>query len=249
MASEHGEPSRGERSRQAGDSARGKDKLAIELGEVARSLQQIDDPDELLQEVVISAVHIVAGAEEGSIADVTARRTIEHKAATSEWVRRSDLFMQDVGQGPCLDTVWEQRTVRVNDLATDQRWPKFSERATEFGARSMLAIQLYVEDDNLGALNLYSRTPNAFDDESEHTGLLVATHAAIAYADTQKQKQLEGGMDTRGLIGQAMGILMERHKLDRGRAFNVLARYSQHSNRKLVDIADDIVRDADAAAQ
>lgn len=243
---EHG---RGEQSDQAGDTMRGRDQLAIDLSDMARALQQLNTPEQLLQEVVTAALHLIPGAEEGSIADVIDRREIHHKAASSDWVRRTDRLMEAVGEGPCLDAIWTQRTLRVDDLAGERRWPKFTERAAALGARSMLSFQLYVEDNNLGALNLYSRTPSAFDDESEHTGLLVAAHAAIAYADARKQRQLEEGMDTRGVIGQAMGILMERHQLDRTRAFSVLARYSQHSNRKLADVAEEIVHAADATAR
>ncbi|MET7278939.1 GAF and ANTAR domain-containing protein [Kribbella sp. NPDC005582] len=227
---------------------RSHDQLAAELGHLARALQQICSAGELLQEIVASAVHLIPGAEEGSIADITNRRHIEHKASTSDWVRSTDLLMAETGQGPCLDAIWTQRTLRVDDLATERRWPEFTRQAVNLGARSVLSFQLYVEHGNLGALNVYSRTPGAFNDDSEHVGLLVATHAAIAYAGSRKRQHLEDGLDSRGRIGQAMGILMERHQLDRARAFTVLARYSQDGNRKLHSIADDIVRDTESAA-
>lgn len=112
----------------------------------------------------------------------------------------------------------------------------------------MLAFQLYVEGDNLGALNLYAGTAGAFDDESEHVGLLFAAHAAIAYAGVRTQFQLQRAIATRELIGQACGILMERYKLSADRAFAVLVRTSQTGNVKLRDVADQLIHTGELPA-
>lgn len=125
-------------------------------------------------------------------------------------------------------------------MAREQRWPRFVQRAAEAGASSMLTFQLYVEADNLGALNLYGSQPHAFDDESEDVGLLFASHAAVAFADVQKLDQLNQAIDSRDLIGKAKGILMERYQLNADQAFRVLTRLSSHQNRKLRDLAAEI---------
>ncbi len=106
----------------------------------------------------------------------------------------------------------------------------------------MLSFQLYVEGDNLGALNLYSRHAGAFDDESEHVGLLFAAHAAVAYSAVRRQAGLARSVATRQLIGQAEGMLMERHKLTADEAFAMLVRVSQNGNVKLRDVAEQLVR-------
>jgi hypothetical protein len=134
-------------------------------------------------------------------------------------------------------------------MRTETRWPRFAQRAFHAGAGSMLSFQLYVEGDNLGALNLYARQPGAFDDESEHVGLLFAAHAAGAYAGAQKQDQLIAAMATRDLIGQAKGILMERYKISGDRAFSLLIRVSQNTHRKLRDVADELVRSGELTGQ
>jgi hypothetical protein len=105
----------------------------------------------------------------------------------------------------------------------------------------LLSFQLYVEKDNLGALNLYSYRPDAFDDESEHVALMFASHAAVAFADAQRIDQLNHKAATRDLIGQAKGILMERYNINADRAFAVLVRVSQHNIRKLRDVAEELV--------
>ena len=116
----------------------------------------------------------------------------------------------------------------------------------------MLAFQLYTDGRNLGALNLYSRQPNAFGEEAEHIGLLFATHAAVALRGAQKEKQLLQAVENRDTIGMAKGILMERHKINGDQAFGLLVRASQNGHLKLSDVADILVRtgeeDASAAS-
>ncbi|WP_142063664.1 ANTAR domain-containing protein [Pseudonocardia kunmingensis] len=92
----------------------------------------------------------------------------------------------------------------------------------------------------LGALNLYSDRVDAFDDESEHVGLLLASHAAVAMAGAQQQENLRAAIATRDLIGQAKGILMERYKVSEDQAFAILVRASQNANRKLRDVAEQL---------
>ena len=216
--------------------------LAEDFGELARSLEEQDDPDVMLAEIIAAAVAMVPGVDEGSISVVTGRRNIGSQAPTGDLPMQVDALQEETQQGPCLDAAYKQLTVRVADMASETRWPEFARRASQAGAASMLSLQLYVEGDNLGALNLYSRTPNAFDDESEQVGLLFASHAAVAYASVRKEAQLARAVDSRDLIGQAKGILMERYKISPERAFLVLTRASQNSNRKLHDIATELVR-------
>jgi len=216
--------------------------LAEDFSELARSLEEHDDPDAVLAEIVRAAVAMVPGADEGSISVVTGRSGVGSQAPTGDLPVQVDALQEETGQGPCLDAAFEEQTVRVIDMASEDRWPQFAPRAREAGAGSMLSLQLYVEGDNLGALNLYSRTPRAFDDESEQVGLLFASHAAVAYASVRKEAQLAHAVASRDLIGQAKGILMERYKISPERAFLVLTRVSQNSNRKLHDIAAELAR-------
>jgi GAF domain-containing protein len=216
--------------------------LAEDFGDLARSLEEHDDPDVLLAEIVAAAVAMVPGADEGSVSVVIARSGVGSQAPTSDLPAQVDALQEETGQGPCLDAAFEHQTVRVADMASEDRWPEFARRASEAGAASMLSLQLYVEGDNLGALNLYSRTPGAFDDESEQIGLLFASHAAVAYAGVRKEAQLAKAVVSRDVIGQAKGILMERYKISAERAFLVLTRVSQDTNRKLHDIATELAR-------
>ncbi len=219
----------------------GQDELAVQLSELARTLQQQTDPHDALVGIVRAAVQLIPGCDEGSISVVLNRRHVTSEAASGELPRVVDALQNETGQGPCLDAVYHQETVRVSDMAGEQRWPLFARRALAAGAAGMLSFQLYVEGDNLGALNLYSQRPGAFDDESEHVGLLFAAHAAVAYAAVCTQAGLARSVETRQLIGQAQGILIERYKITPDEAFALLIRASQDSNRKLREIAERLV--------
>ncbi|MGH8572637.1 MAG: GAF and ANTAR domain-containing protein, partial [Gammaproteobacteria bacterium] len=212
-------------------------------------LQERQSLQDTLKGIVQAAVDNVPGAQFAGISVVRGRRDVDTPVWTDELVRATDQAQYDTGQGPCLNSVYEEKTVRVADMRTEQRWPEFAKRAFHLGINSMLSIQLYVTGDNLGALNLYSQTTEAFDDESEHVGLLLASHAAIAMASAQQQEQLVQAITTRDLIGQAKGILMERHKITAEQAFTLLIRASQLANTKLRDVAERLTATGELAAR
>ena len=89
-------------------------------------------------------------------------------------------------------------------------------------------------------MNLYGRSVDAFDDESEQVGLLFASHAAVAFAGAQGMNQMREGMATRDLIGQAKGILMERYKVTPDQAFRMLVKVSNDNNLALRSVAQNL---------
>jgi GAF domain-containing protein len=194
-----------------------------------------------------AVVDNVPGAQFAGISVVEAHRKVSSRAWTDEIVRAADHAQYEAGQGPCLDAVYAEQTVRLPDMRAEQRWPEFTARAVELGVKSMLSLQLYVSGDNLGALNLYSRSSDAFNDESEQVGLLLASHAAVAMAGAQREEQLLQAMATRDLIGQAKGILMERYKITASLAFTLLIRASQNTNIKIRDIAENLAATGELA--
>ena len=236
MDSGRGRPSTGDTG--ASD---GHDPLATMLSRFARELQQQDTPAATLQTIVQNAVALIPGCDEGSISVVLGRQRVHSEAASGELPRIVDELQERVGQGPCLDAAYEHTTVRVPDMATETRWPKFTAEALEAGAAGMMSLQLFVHGDDLGALNLFSRQAGSFDDDSEHIGLLFAAHAALAFSAVQEQFRGAHNVVIRQLIGQAQGILMERHKITDDQAFALLIKASQHTNTKLRDVADQLV--------
>ncbi len=230
-----GEPSAHNTGTAAGEAG-----LAQRLSEMARDLQRTSEPPDVMEHVVRAAVALVPGAQEGSISLVRGRRRVTSQGASGELGRLMDELQEETGQGPCLDAVFERETVRVEDLAADQRWPDLAARAAEAGIHGALCLQLFVDGDDLGALNLISREPDAFGDESEQVGLLLASHAAVAVSDALQLEGATRALANRDLIGQAKGVLMERFKLPPQQAFDLLAQVSQNTNRRLVDVAEEL---------
>ncbi|MFG2077161.1 GAF domain-containing protein [Nonomuraea maritima] len=234
----------GETDRPAADGHARHDDLAVTLTELARTLREEPGVQETLDGIVAAAVDTVPGTRYAGLMVVEGRRHVDTRAVTAEVVRLVDQAQYDVGEGPCLDcldAVHERRTVRLPDMTAERRWPLFARRAIELRIMSMLSFQLYVRRDILGALNLYSREVGAFDDESEHVGLLFAAHAAVAMSGAQHEEHLVRAVAMRDLIGQAKGILMERHRVTAEQAFALLVRASQQTNTRLADIAQHLV--------
>ncbi|GAA1338630.1 GAF and ANTAR domain-containing protein [Saccharothrix algeriensis] len=219
-----------------------RDGLAVRLSEVARTLHEQGDAQETLDAIVRAAVGTIPGACDAGVMTVVSRRKVDTVAMTGELPGLVDQVQYETGQGPCLTALFDQRVVSVPDVVAEERWPDFAARVRELDVASMLSFQLYVAGDDLGALNLYAPVTEAFDEESEHVGSLFASHAAVALAAAQERDHLAESVHTRDLIGQAKGILMERHKITADQAFALLVRGSQHTNTKVRDLAEQLVR-------
>lgn len=207
------------------------------LGAIARTLQAEPDVDSTLAAIVRAAVDHVAGADYAGISLVEQGPKIHTVAPTDEIVTRIDAVQYRTGQGPCLDAIVEHQVFRTGDLAAEDRWPAFAPEAVGIGVRSMLSYRLFVTDTTLGALNLYARARDAFDDRTDDEGRLFATHAAIALVGARTEAQLHAALGHRDVIGTAKGILMERHDIDAVQAFRMLVESSQHNNLKLHQVA------------
>lgn len=104
-----------------------------------------------------------------------------------------------------------------------------------------MAFQLSTEEDMIGALNLYAGHPCAFDERSRDVGVIFAAHAAVALGWARTEQQLREAIDTRQVIGEAIGILIERRRITSTEAFEMLARDSQDFNIKLRKVAEQVV--------
>lgn len=216
--------------------------LARTLSTVARQLQAQPSEAKTLDYMMPALVDTVPGADYAGITLVNkGGRTATAKAPTHEVVRLLDEVQNKVDEGPCLDAVWQQHTVTVPDMSLETRWPKFAAEAHRLGIGSMMSFQLYVEGDNLGALNLHSARPYAFSPDAQLIGELFASHAAVALAGTANSRQLNEALATRDMIGQAKGILMKQENVDGPTAFAMLVQASQHANIKLSEVASWLV--------
>lgn len=220
--------------------------LAEEFARIARDLAAQPSPAATLEAIVRYAVQTVDGAEEAAI---TVRHGSRYQTvvATGELPLRVDEIQYEANEGPCVDSLREHHVFSTDELAEDPRWPVFGPLAAKrTEVRSMMSCRLFLEEDSaaLGALNLYSRQPAAFSGYRLEILDALAAHSAIALAKANAQEQnehLQAALARNRTIGAAMGILMATHKLTDAQSFDLLRLASQHSHRKLYDIARDVV--------
>lgn len=220
-------------------------RVAEMFADVARILAAPGDLQAKLTKIVNLAVEQLEACEYAGISFVEGRK-ITSPASSNDVPRIVDRIQAETDEGPCVDAIKEHEVFITGDLATEGRWPQFARRAyQETGVRSILSLRLFVEENTMGALNLYSSRPEAFDETDVALGSVFAAHAGVAMASTRREEQLERKADTRDLIGRAKGILMNQSNVDDDMAFDMLRRASQRLNIKLVDIADGIVHRAE----
>jgi hypothetical protein len=139
------------------------------------------------------------------------------------------------------------------DLAHDERWPEFGSRVSaDLGINSCVSMQLVTDlDHQSSSLNVYSRQPGGFDRADLATCLLYSTNAALVVTSAnahEKIANLERALDTSREIGTAVGVLMARYRVTSDQAFNMLRLASQSTNRKLYELAVDVVSTGDLLA-
>ncbi|MFJ7181733.1 GAF and ANTAR domain-containing protein [Streptomyces massasporeus] len=213
---------------------------------LARDLVARDSVQATLDAIAASAVKLIEGCDAAGILTVSKGRAVT-LAVCGDIVAESDRLQGELGEGPCFDAarrVNGERLFRIADMTRPQpSWPRYSRAARDLGIGSMTGVLLYTHEEDFGALNLYSRRPGAFGKDIEAAGWLLASHAAVALATARTVDQLEHALDTRHAIGEAMGILMERHRMSEDEAFGVLRRISQDHNLKLHDVAQRVRAD------
>jgi hypothetical protein len=204
--------------------------------------QDTTDPFEAVTSVASDQVPAAAGAS----VTVLRNHGFTTVAATDERIRRADAIQYELGSGPCLDAIVSHTMYRPRDLRTDERWPAYGRRvADELGLDSMLSYRMLLPaNDTVAGLNLYAEQPDAFSDRDAIIGLLLATHGAQVASSViygHHVRHLKRALQTNRGIGVAIGVLMATHRVTEKQAFDLLRIASQNSNRKLADIAADVV--------
>ena len=217
---------------------------ALSIAEAARTLYRPRSLDDTLQTIVEVACNSVPGFDHVGIATMETKGDVETRAFTGDLVLPLDELQYTLREGPCSEALHGREAVCVSSLHDERRWPRFVPQALALGVRSQLAVKLYLDEDILGGLNFYSTTSDQVSEDARAIARLFATHAAIALGHAQEREELTAGMQSRRVIGQAMGLLMERYEMSEDRAFAFLVRASSHRNIKLRVVAEGLVAEA-----
>jgi transcriptional regulator with GAF, ATPase, and Fis domain len=212
---------------------------------IASSLHASEDYEQTLRRITETAVATVDGCEAASLSLVQDGGPVT-RAATSPLATRGDQMQYDEGEGPCLDAAMHERWLYTPDVATDQRWPRScGQMHRELGVGSLFSCRLTLDSapkHTLGGINLYATGPDAFDQDDRMLTILLSSMGALVVDASRRQAQLRAAIESRQVIGEAIGILRYQSNLSSDEAFAVLTRASQRMNIKLREVAHRIVR-------
>jgi GAF domain-containing protein len=251
--------------RSAGDEARGTalvagpvhdqgpPRMRAALDELGHLLLAAEDTQSVLQKVVDLVQQVMP---QGAEASITLLR--DQQATTAAFSGQLALQLDEMqygqGYGPCLDAALGGHLVEIVDGHTEGRWPAYVSMFLEHGALSSIAVPVPAPQLAAG-LNVYAPTARAFTDDDRRAVVEFAGYAGVALTnmDTLEDarelaQNLQTAMESRSVIEQAKGILIERHKVTADQAFRLLVEASMHTNRKVRDLAEDLVITGELAA-
>jgi GAF domain-containing protein len=215
-----------------------------ELGRVSFAEHSLES---LLQRVTDAAAQVLPGRPAASVTVVRQGR-FATVAASDPVAAALDGIQYRLGAGPCMEAATSGRSIELPDTRHDRRWAEFASAALERGVFSVRSHPLPVREQVRGGLNLYADAPRAGDERTERLVARLADYAVVPVSNmylyrsaVERAKHLEVALDSRGVIDQAKGILMERFKLTAEQAFQVLTRVSMESNVKVRDLAERFV--------
>jgi GAF domain-containing protein len=205
------------------------------------------DLDHTLANITAAAVEVLPDVQSSSLTVKHADGRLETVAPTDEVLYEVDAAQYELQEGPCYEAAVDTVHVIASHLAADERFPRYAPVALRAGIKAQAGIRLFDAQESKGALNLYSEKVGAFDDLGMLSELF-AHQSAVALEYARKIDQLQEAVTSRQLIGQAVGIVMERYQVDDARAFGFLARLSSEENVKLRLVAQRLLaapRDSD----
>lgn len=214
-----------------------------QIGMLARTMHgdHIGDinADDLLLEVTETAVRLLPDVQHAGVTLIYGKQgRLRSTAATGPVPHILDGLQEQHQQGPCVSAIRQHHTIRVDDFESETRWPNFVAAAVDqTPVRSSLSIQLYTNESELGALNLYSERTYSFTPQIEELSVALAAHAAVGLSSVRRGDQFHSALASRDIIGQAKGIIMERFDMTAVSAFKLLVKLSQEQNTPVVEVA------------
>jgi len=214
--------------------------LARSLAGMAADLASCGTEEALLAQILDSAFTLIPGTERSAVS--LYHRQLGRVAATSDETAAACEEAQvgsEAGPGP--DAVAQHLSIAARFPDDAGQWPALGATAARLGVRRVLCVPLSHGEQPLGTLTVYSGRADAFGPMTRDVAELVAAHAAIAVGRIVQARNLQAGMTTRQRIGEAVGILVERHRITPAQAFERLVLASQQRNIKVRELADVVV--------
>ena len=217
--------------------------LIDEFAAIAAHVHSSEDYEDSMRRITDTAVHAIDGCEVASIS-LLERGGPKTHAATGHLADAGDQIQYAEQEGPCLDAAMQERWIYTPDLKSTKRWPRSSIRlVNELGVASMFSCRLALEaapHHTLGGINMYATRPDAFSDQDQMLAILLSSLGAVVVDASRQQANLRAAIESRQLIGEAIGIMRAQRSMSREEAFTALSKASQRMNIKLRDLAEQI---------
>lgn len=214
--------------------------LDVLMAEIATALTAPVKASDACRLITEAAVESLAGVDFASIWLGEGGQPLRIVAPTDPRGLEADRLQHELAEGPCLDVMETLQAVRSPDVASDSRWPLYGPKVAATGVVAQTTLPLPALRNVRACLNLYAETTGPVGGSDVVAGLF-ATHAAVALSYSLQLHDISAALDRRKVIGQAIGIVMERYAVDEEAAFAFLTRASQTANVKLRSIAEQIV--------
>jgi len=209
-------------------------------------LAEEDDAGAPLSQLAELSLELIPGS---TAAGVVAAGAHAWTYATSD-ASIADLHQMqlDSGAGPVPEALRFGEARRIDDTAEDDRWPAVCSAMAADGLRSCLILPLRTDREPGGALAIYGTQPGCFSGAGHDVALLFAAQGGLAVRNAAQYRNcrrlvqnLQVALESRAVIEQAKGILVAEYGYSPDVAFKRLSVVSQNTNRKLKDIAADLV--------
>jgi hypothetical protein len=219
-------------------------KACQELGRISVAEHSLES---VLRRVTALSAEVLPGEPVVSVTIVDGPRPAT-AAASGPVALTLDELQYALGSGPCLTAATTGHRTEIVDTGRPARWPEFAAGAATQGCGSVLSFPLPGQERLSGALNLYAAGFTVSEPRLHDAVVRLADSAVVpvsnAYlytAAVQRAANLQTALDSRAVIDQAKGILMERFRLTADQAFQALTRVSMETNTKVRDVAERFV--------
>ena len=204
--------------------------------------------------LVVALARATVGGADGVSVSLRRHGRLTTVAASDQTILDMDADQYATGEGPCVDASLRGRWFHVQSLEDERRWPAFTPLARRLGISAILSSPLTAGGQAVGALNIYSRAPQAFGTNAQQLAAVFAreassilTSAGAGSSDDELSALMAEVLRSRHIISQALGVLMERSRASEASAFTTLRRFSERSGRPLRERAEDVVASTQAA--
>ena len=212
------------------------------LTQVSRDLATFEDLQSALQTLASVASGSVPLVDHVGISTSATADAAPVVVGSDDVALALERLQQELGQGPALQA-GRGDVVRVDSWAEERRWQRVAPAVVDLGVRSSVAVPVRVESRTAGVLSLWSASAEALPEETGQLAELFAAQAGLALGHARRIENLNAALQSRTVIGLALGIVMQRLDLDEDTAFAYLTRMSATTETKLRDVAAALVRE------